>query len=158
TDGLAAHRHATGMGGTSIAWDPSGDDLATMDRALLGNDGTVMAGRSSGPGAGDGPSAIVGRACRYPGDIRAPEDLWQMVAAGETVLDEVPADRGWTAGVRGGFLRDAAMFDAEFFGISPRDAMAMDPQHRLLLENSWEAFERAGIDPRSACGTGVFAG
>ncbi|MEV5975325.1 type I polyketide synthase, partial [Streptomyces sp. NPDC051921] len=120
------------------------------------------------------PIAIVGMACRYPGGVNSPEDLWHLVAEGRDAVSPFPTDRGWdlsrlkgdgrttTTGTvhEGGFVDDPAGFDAEFFGISPREAIAIDPQQRLMVECSWEALERAGIDPESLRGgqVGVFAG
>ncbi len=119
----------------------------------------------------DDPIAIVGMACRLPGNVRTAEDLWQLLVEGRDGISDFPLDRGWDRhpdGVAssaqfvrlGGFLYDAGGFDAEFFGISPREALAMDPQQRLLLEVSWEAIETAGMDPTSLKGSrvGVFAG
>ncbi|MER5556948.1 SDR family NAD(P)-dependent oxidoreductase, partial [Streptomyces sp. NPDC002793] len=118
--------------------------------------------------ASDEPLAIVAMACRYPGGIESPEELWQLVTEGRDGVGEFPADRGWRVApgasvdfaLEGGFVHDATTFDADLFGISPREALAMDPQQRLLLEASWELFERSGIGPHAlrSTNTGVFIG
>ncbi|WP_280401716.1 type I polyketide synthase [Nocardia carnea] len=122
------------------------------------------------------PIAVVAMACRYPGGISTPEQLWEVVSSGVDAIGAYPADRGWDAmreviptksseleegyAQSGGFLTDIAGFDSQFFGISPREALLMDPQQRLALEVTWEAIERAGIVPSSLRGarTGVFVG
>ncbi|TYK52463.1 type I polyketide synthase [Actinomadura decatromicini] len=153
---------------------PTPDTLAARLRSgLLGD---AAAAPAAAPAVdGDEPIAVIGMACRYPGDIATPEDLWDLVAAGGTALTDFPGDRGWdldrlfhpdserpgTSHTRkGGFLRDADHFDPAFFGISPREAATIDPQQRLLLETAWEAIENAHIDPTGLGGTatGVYTG
>lgn len=120
------------------------------------------------------PVAVIGMACRLPGGINSPQQLWDALLQGRDLVTEVPSDRwdaddyydpepgvpGRSVSKWGAFLDDVAGFDPEFFGINEREATAMDPQHRLLMETSWEAAEHAGLTPTSLAGTstGVFFG
>ncbi|MEU3616181.1 type I polyketide synthase [Streptomyces sp. NPDC006872] len=162
---------------TTLLFDyPTSQLLAKHILATLGGATEPVAGPVEPAAArADEPIAIVAMACRYPGGVTGPEELWDLIAAGTDAVGGFPADRGWD--VEGlydpdpdrpgtfytdeaGFLDAAGDFDADFFGVSPREALAMDPQQRLLLETTWELFERAGIDPESlrASATGVFVG
>ncbi|QKW09724.1 SDR family NAD(P)-dependent oxidoreductase [Streptomyces sp. NA04227] len=154
--------------------------------ALAGHLCSLLLGEQASPGSGAGvdpsaerraatdePIAIVGMGCRLPGGVTSPEDLWRLVRSETDAISEFPTDRGWdvaydpdpdkvgtTCTRHAGFLYDAPDFDAGFFAISPGEAVTIDPQHRLLLETSWEAVERARIDPTSLHGTrtGAFVG
>ncbi len=154
---------------------PTADAVATYVRSKVeGVKSRSGRGRSASTST-DEPIAIVGMSCRYPGGVSSPAELWELVASGTDAISEFPDNRGWeverlfnpdpdnpgTSYTRhGGFLHDAGEFDADFFGIGPREALAMDPQQRLLLEGAWEAFEDAGIVPSALTGsrTGVFTG
>ncbi|MBB6174413.1 acyl transferase domain-containing protein/aryl carrier-like protein [Nocardiopsis mwathae] len=162
---------------TTLVFDhPSPQAVADLllDRLDATGTAVVPSAVAHAPGM-DESIAVVGMGCRYPGGVSSPQDLWRLVAEGRDAIDEFPSDRGWDVeGLfdpdpekigksytrKGGFLYEAAEFDAEFFGLSPREAIATDPQQRVLLEVAWEALERAGIDPASLRGssTGVYAG
>ncbi|MFZ2176738.1 MAG: SDR family NAD(P)-dependent oxidoreductase [Rhodococcus sp. (in: high G+C Gram-positive bacteria)] len=155
---------------------PTADALTReLEDRLLGSSAAPQPTRPAQTRRGDDPIVIVGMACRYPGKVYCPDDLWRLVRDGHDAVGAYPDNRGWnldevydpdpdrsgtTYMSSGGFLYDADEFDAAFFGISPREAIAMDPQHRLLLECAWEALEQAGIRPNSPglTDTGVFVG
>ena len=160
----------------TLAFDyPTPDELATHLGQLLSGSACGGSAPVDARVRTDEPVAVVGMACRFPGGVDSAAALWDLVASGTDAVGEFPADRGWnladlfdpdpdavgkTYTRAGGFIADAAGFDAEFFGISAREAQTMDPQQRLLLEVCWEALETARIDPAALVRseTGVFVG
>jgi 3-oxoacyl-(acyl-carrier-protein) synthase/SAM-dependent methyltransferase/acyl carrier protein len=155
----------TGLGGS--------DELSPVKRALI-EIRQLRAELEESRRGGHEPVAIVGMAMRFPGGVATPERFWEALSGGEDLIGTIPPER-WNAGEylhsdpdhmgtmydgHGGFLSDIDAFDAEFFGINPREAASMDPQQRILLELSWEALERAAIDPKTLFNTsaGVFLG
>jgi polyketide synthase 5 len=145
--------------------------------AMTGDRESHSASENSSPRTGTAPVtpvAVIGMACRLPGGIESAEQLWEALLRGDDLVTEIPPDRwdvdeyydpepgvpGRSTCKWGAFLDDVAGFDSEFFGINEQEATAMDPQHRLLLETSWEAIEHAGLNPETMTDslTGVFVG
>lgn len=171
---------ATGLDlpATLVFDHPTPEAAAALVRGMLRGDNPTEPARTSGGGSRRQtaePIAVVAMACRYPGGVQSPQDLWRLLADGTDATSDFPSDRGWDVDAlhdpdpdrpgtsvtrRGGFLYGAADFDAAFFGMSPREALATDPQQRLLLETGWELLERAGLNPSELRGsdTGVFVG
>ncbi|WP_051407417.1 type I polyketide synthase [Nocardia sp. CNY236] len=161
---------------TTIVFDyPTPQALAAHLATGLGEPDAAAQPVPTAIAASDEPIAIVGIGCRFPGGAHGPDAFWRLLAEGRDVMTDWPDDRDWdidrlydprgerpgtTYSRIGGFLLDAACFDAAFFGVSPREALAMDPQQRVLLETCWEAIEHAGVDPTSLRGdsVGVFVG
>src|SRR5581483_5908025 len=109
--------------------------------------------------------AVIGMACRFPAHSDSPEAYWKALVEGRNGIVEMPKNR-WPdlaelepAQRLGNYLEGIDGFDAEYFGIAPREASQIDPQQRLLLEVVWEALWDAGIEPASLAGmaAGVFA-
>jgi myxalamid-type polyketide synthase MxaE and MxaD len=146
----------------AIIFDHS--SIAALARALNDDGSSDAAPKPSQIGAADEPIAIVGIGCRFPGGVRGPAAFWSFLSEGISAVGPPDASRVRLTpdleGTPGGWLADVDVFDAEHFGITPREAQTMDPQQRLLLETSWEALEDGGINPRTLRGSsmGVFVG
>ncbi|WP_107645732.1 type I polyketide synthase [Streptomyces formicae] len=161
---------------TTVVFDhPTPEALARHLHTVVLGERATAARTGTAARDTDEPIAVVAMSCRFPGGVRGPEDLWSLVLEGRDAVGPFPDDRGWdtdrlypadaaaqgrSSTLEGAFLDDAGGFDANFFGIAPREALAMDPQQRQILELAWEAFERAGVDPTSVREslTGVFVG
>ncbi|MFE9009470.1 SDR family NAD(P)-dependent oxidoreductase [Streptomyces sp. NPDC007875] len=156
---------------TTVVYDhPTPAALADHLRAEAGGGtpgGATRTRTVADPAVTTDPIVIVGMACRLPGGVTSPDELWNLLAEERSTVGPPPRERGWDLAAlpddcvtTASYLDDIAAFDAEFFGISPREALAMDPQQRLVLETSWEALEHGGIAPGSLAGsrTGVFLG
>ncbi|WTL36059.1 SDR family NAD(P)-dependent oxidoreductase [Nocardia sp. NBC_01503] len=162
---------------TAIFDHPTPEALAEFIFAELAGVETKDAEPAPNPNEfrGEEPIAITAMACRFPGGVATPQDLWDLVSNGIDAVGDFPENRGWdianlydpdpeasgkTYARQGGFIYDADEFDAEFFGISPREALAVEPQQRMMLEIAWEAIEALGVDPTTLRGsrTGVFVG
>ncbi|WP_460366152.1 beta-ketoacyl synthase N-terminal-like domain-containing protein, partial [Actinocorallia lasiicapitis] len=148
--------------------------ISRLAAALSGAELPEVARVTAVPSVADEPVAVVGVGCRFPGGVDGPEAYWKLLLDRGDAIGDVPDGR-WDAfddgspevadllenvTRRGGFLDDIAGFDAQFFGITPREASVMDPQQRLVLEVAWEALEHAGLAPARLRGsrTGVFMG
>ncbi|GDY62172.1 hypothetical protein SAV14893_015650 [Streptomyces avermitilis] len=162
----------------TVAFDrPTPSALAAFLREELlgGSTQAVAPAAAAATAEDDDPVAVVGMGCRFPGGVSSPDALWELVRSGRDAVSGLPRDRGWDLENlfdpdpgrtgksyvdKGYFLDDAGEFDAGFFGVSPREALAMHPQQRLLLETMWQTLEDAGIEPGSLRGsdTGVFIG
>ncbi|MEU8825805.1 type I polyketide synthase [Streptomyces sp. NPDC048636] len=170
-----AARSGTDLPVTLLFDYPTPESLADYLLERLVDDLQATTAVTAGAVRNDEPIAIVGMACRLPGGVESPEQLWDLVLDSREGISGFPTDRGWdldnlfhpdpdhpgtSYSRHGGFVHGAGQFDADFFGISPREALAMDPQQRLMLEISWEAMERGGLDPADLRGKdiGVFTG